>query len=149
MRNLTSENRIVLGIAAIAVIAGGLGAFTLVQLNGIDQRATMITTESLPGMAVVGQIEFLAQRQTRPFSSRTCLLAMKTEKRTLLKMQANTQKIGEFAAPVRQNSRRGPTTRANGTACPNARRFVRKTVRAGVQLSADGRTSEGHGIEKK
>jgi len=58
------------------VIAGGLGAFTLVQLNGIDQRATMITTESLPGMAVVGQIEFLANDNATFFSD--CLLAMKT-----------------------------------------------------------------------
>src|SRR5882724_9119898 len=93
MKKSTIGKRIVLGSAAIAVIAGGLGAFTLIQLRAIGQRSAMITTDCLPGVNIVGQIEFLANDNATLLLKDLMTKNEDLKKDFADKMQANAQKI--------------------------------------------------------
>ena len=59
-RRLTIGQRIVFGYAFLVVVAAVLGIFTYEQLRSINLNSRRITTESLPGINFVGQVDFLA-----------------------------------------------------------------------------------------
>jgi methyl-accepting chemotaxis protein len=56
MFSWTIGRRIAAGFAAITIIAAGLGVFAFTQLRAIHAHSTRITTDSLPGIYVAGQL---------------------------------------------------------------------------------------------
>jgi methyl-accepting chemotaxis protein len=147
MKNLTIGNRIVIGFTTIAVIVGGLGVFTLAQLWSIGRSSAMITTDCLPAINVVGQIEFLAN------DNATLLLKDLTTKNEDLKkeladtMQANVQKI----AGLMLDYSKTVTTAKDAedfTAFKRVTDSYAKQLDDEIRLNADGKTQEAMELKK-
>jgi methyl-accepting chemotaxis protein len=57
MKNWKIGQRISAGFAAVILIAAALGAYAFIQLRTIKARANEITKDSLPSLALIGEIE--------------------------------------------------------------------------------------------
>jgi len=57
MKRLSIGPRILLGFGAIITIVAALGAFTFWQLHEISRHSALITSDCLPGINLVGQID--------------------------------------------------------------------------------------------
>src|ERR1700733_7660672 len=56
MKNWTIGKRIIFGFVAISLIAASIGVFAFIQLRNINAFSSKITSESLPGMYLAGQL---------------------------------------------------------------------------------------------
>jgi len=57
MKNWKIGKRMAAGFGAVICIAVALGAFAYTRVTAIDKNATQITTEAMPGLYVVGQLQ--------------------------------------------------------------------------------------------
>jgi methyl-accepting chemotaxis protein len=57
MKNWKIGKRITAGFAAVIVVAGALGLFAYTRVSAIERSATDITTDALPGITTLGQMQ--------------------------------------------------------------------------------------------
>ncbi len=63
MKNLTIGKRISLGFALVILISAGIGVFAIVRLAGIHTQTEELEKDHLPGLYLLGQIQFHAQAE--------------------------------------------------------------------------------------
>ncbi len=96
MKNWNIGTRIMAGFIAVIVITAVLGSYAFIQLQGIKQKAAVITEQSMPGMATINDIE----SQTREHYTLTLrhVIADTLEQKTAIeqKSQAVSTKNNEL-----------------------------------------------------
>lgn len=147
MNNHTIGNRIVFGFVVIALIAAGLGAFSLIQLHSIGQRSAMITTECLPGINVVGQIEFLANDNAMFLLKDLMTKNEDLKKEFSDKIAANTDKIAALTLDYGKTvgTKKG---KLDYDVFRQATEAYAKQLTAVITLSAAGKNQEAMELKK-
>jgi methyl-accepting chemotaxis protein len=63
MKNWTIGKRLSLGFAGVILITLGVSIYAFTQLEEIQNQATALAIDSLPGVVLMGQIEGLGERE--------------------------------------------------------------------------------------
>src|SRR4051794_1353556 len=141
MKNVSIGQRIVLGFATIILVVAAFGVFTHLQLRAISRHSTIVTRDCLPGINLVGQMEFLANEMA------TFLLKDLMTKNEDLRaefaaqIQTNLQKMAALTSSYGQT-----VAAAKGRGLfdtfSNAERTYAKSINEVLALSLAGKNQE-------
>ncbi len=148
MKHFTVTQRLLFGFGAIMVIALALGGFVFTQFSAISEDSTLVAQDCLPGIALVGQINVVAN-DSAMLLVKDLMTRNEDLKATFAsQMQTNSQKI---AGLVQQYAKTASSENGRKLAAAFAAATDSYTqhLAAVVKLSADGKDMEALTLSKK
>ena len=146
MKSWTIRRRIGTGFTAITLIAIGLGIFALIQLSNILAYSTQITSDSLPGMYLAGQlaekIEFYGHRNGTLTLKHLMSPDDDLKKGFETDLETNLAALHEFAAAF-GNTLHDSRSKELFASLTNATDAHEQVIRKIVKLSKAGNAQEG------
>jgi methyl-accepting chemotaxis protein WspA len=96
MKNWTVRQRIICGLSAIILVMVGLGIFAYIRLVTINAQATLLATDSLPGLYAMGAIKSAATENYALIQEHVLSHDQEEKRQFESKIQSSTTRIDDL-----------------------------------------------------